>query len=72
MKKFLHDWIGFGAAAMIVAAFVYFLSPSIENILGAERTGVLQIVIVTLFALGALIHFFRFVGVITKRDDDTR
>ena len=72
MKNLLHDWIGFGAAGMVVAALVFFLSPAVEGIIGIERTRLLQVVIVALFALGGLIYFLRFLGVITKRDDDTR
>lgn len=69
MKKFLHDWIGFGAATMVVAAALYFLSPWVEGLIGSERTGILQVVIVGLLAICGLGYFFRFLGVITRRKD---
>lgn len=69
MKKLLHDGIGFGAATMLVAAALYFLSPWVESVIGSERTGTLQIVIVVLLAICGLGYFFRFIGVITRRKD---
>jgi hypothetical protein len=69
LNKFLHDWIGFGAAAMVVAALLYFLSPWVENFIGPERTGVLQVVIVGLLAIRGFMYFVRFLGVISRRKD---
>jgi len=69
LKKSLHDWIGFVAAAMVAAASLYFLSPWAESLLGAERTRVLQFVIFGLFAVFGLRYFLRFLGVLTRRRD---
>ena len=69
MKKFLHDWTGFGAAVMVAAGLLYFLSPWIERLIGSERTGMLQVAVVLLIAIRGLGYFFRFLGVITRRKE---
>lgn len=69
MKKFLHDWIGVGAAAMVAAALVYFLSPWAEGVLGPERTRMLQFILIGVFAVYGLIYLFRFLGLINRHEE---
>ncbi|MBL8543933.1 MAG: hypothetical protein JNJ63_08975 [Hyphomonadaceae bacterium] len=69
MKKILHDWVGFVAAAMVIAAALYFLSPWVEGLIGSERTRILQIVIVALLAIRGLGYLLRFLGIIVWRED---
>lgn len=70
MKKFLHDWVGFGAAAMVAAMLLYFLAPSIESILGADRTRVLLWVVFGLFAVFGVRYFLRFLSLVTARQNE--
>jgi MFS-type transporter involved in bile tolerance (Atg22 family) len=69
LKKFLHDWIGVGAAGLVVAALVYFLSPWLETVLGPERTKTLQLVLLSAFAIYAAVYFVRFLGVVTRKKE---
>jgi hypothetical protein len=69
LEKFLRDWFGFGAMVIVVAAALYLLSPLLESLIGPERTGILQAVIVVLLAVRAVGYFIQFVGVVTRRKD---
>lgn len=69
LEKFLRDWFGFGAMVIVVTAALYLLSPWLESLIGPERTGILQGVIVVLLAVRAVGYFFQFVGVVTRRKD---
>jgi hypothetical protein len=70
LRKFLHDWVGFGAAAMVAAMLLHFAAPAIESILGADRTGVLLWVVFGLFAAFGVRYFLRFLRLLTARQNE--
>lgn len=54
---------------MVAAALVYFLSPWVESMLGPERTRTLQLFVFGVFAIYGIVYFFRFLGIIARKND---
>lgn len=67
-KGFGHQAVGFAAAGMVVAALFYFLSPYVEQAVGSDRLGILQVVVVVLFAIYGIRLLARFVGLVGRKD----
>lgn len=54
---------------MVVVALLDFLSPWVKGLIGSERAGILQVLIMGLLAIYGLRYFFRFLGAIARRKD---
>jgi hypothetical protein len=66
-KGFAHQYVGFVAAGIVAAALFYFFSPYAEKFFGAERIGILQVVLTALFAVYGIRLFGRFVGNLRRK-----
>ncbi|MBY0564813.1 MAG: hypothetical protein K2P58_11575 [Hyphomonadaceae bacterium] len=67
-KRFGHQAVGFAAAGMVVAALFYFLSPYLEEVVGRDRLGIFQVVVVVLFAIYGVRLFARLIGLMGRKD----